>query len=318
MKIAFYTNNFNLPSSYLHKECFFEGSLDIEKFNEQNIDNYDWIFVMSYEEDLKIIHKIDKSKHKIKFALVDPRLPINNDIIKKIDLIILDSLEMEDFYIKYNLPIFKYVAYPNIKIQNKKKFNQKEINLGYHGNLVHLNEMSKFIINALERLGSEFKINFNLLYNFENKKKFEKKIKNIKINHVQWSILNFKSFLENCDLGIVPNLKINFFNKLRENNNPVNYSLKFKLSSGPGRIMPFAINSIPVVCDMYPSSISLIDNHENGFLCYSENAWYSSIKRLFQSVDTKNKIGKNLNEKLFPKYSIINQNNALNKFIKEI
>jgi hypothetical protein len=318
LKIAFYTNNFNLPSSYLHKECFFEGSLDIEKFNEQNIDNYDWIFVMSYEEDLKIIHKIDKSKHKIKFALVDPRLPINNDIIKKIDLIILDSLEMEDFYIKYNLPIFKYVAYPNIKIQDKKKFNQKEINLGYHGNLVHLNEMSKFIINALERLGSEFQINLNLLYNFENKKKFEKKIRNIKINHLQWSISNFKSFLENCDLGIVPNLKINFFNKLRESNNPVNYSLKFKLSSGPGRIMPFAINSIPVVCDMYPSSISLIDNHENGFLCYSENAWYSSIKRLSESVDTKNKIGKNLNEKLFPKYSIINQNNALNKFIKEI
>ena len=203
MKIAFYTNNFNLPSSYLHKECFFEGSLDIEKFNEQNIDSYDWIFVMSYEEDLKIIHKIDKSKHKIKFALVDPRLPINNDIIKKIDLIILDSLEMEDFYIKYNLPIFKYVAYPNIKIQSKKKFNQKEINLGYHGNLVHLNEMSKFIINALERLGSEFKINFNLLYNFENKKKFKKKIRNIKINHVQWTISNFKSFLENCDLGII-------------------------------------------------------------------------------------------------------------------
>ncbi|MDC0333758.1 hypothetical protein OAN01_02010 [Candidatus Pelagibacter sp.] len=317
MKIAFHTNNFNLPSSYLHKECFFEGSLDIEKFNEQNIDSYDWIFVMSYEEDLKIIDKIDKSKHKIKFALVDPRLPIKNDIIKKIDFIILDSLEMEDFYIKYNLPIFKYVAYPNIKIQ-KKKLNQKEINLGYHGNLVHLNEMSRFIINALERLGSEFQINLNLLYNFENKKKFEKQIRNIKINHIQWSISNFKSFLENCDLGIVPNLKINFFNKLRENSNPINYSLKFKLSSGPGRIMPFAVNSIPVVCDMYPSSISLIDNYENGFLCYSENAWYSSIKRLSKSVDINNQIGKNLNEKLFPKYSIINQNNALNKFIKEI
>ena len=318
MKIGYYTNNFDLPSSYLHKECFFESSLDIEKFNEQNIDRYDWIFVMSYEEDLKIIQKLSKTKHRIKFALIDPRLPINNDIVKKIDLIILDSLEMEDFYIKYHIPIFKYVAYPNIKIQGKKNLNQKVINLGYHGNLAHLNEMSKFIINALERLGNEFQINLNLLYNFENKKKFKKKIKNIKINHVQWSISNFKSFLENCDLGIVPNLKINFLNKLRENNNLINYSLKFKLSSGPGRIMPFAINSIPVVCDMYPSSIALLDNHENGFLCYSENAWYSSIKKLSESIDLRNKIGRNLNEKLFPKYSIINQNNALNKFIKKI
>lgn len=318
MKIGFYSNDLDLPSSYLHKECFFEGSLDIEKFNEQNIDRYDWIFIMSYEEDLKIIQKLSKTKYKIKFALVDPRLPINNDIKKKIDLIILDSLEMEDFYIKYNIPIFKYVAYPNIKIQDKKDLNQKEINLGYHGNLTHLNEMSKFIINALERLGSEYQINFNLLYNFENKKKFKKKIRNIKINHIQWSISNFKSFLENCDLGIVPNLKINFLNKLRENKNLINYSLKFKLSSGPGRIMPFAINSIPVVCDMYPSSITLLDNHENGFLCYSENAWYSSIKKLSESIDLRNKIGRNLNEKLFPKYSIINQNNALNKFIKKI
>lgn len=318
MKIAFYTNNFDLPSSYLHKECFFESILDIEKFNEHNIVNYDWIFVMSYEDDLKIIHKLDKSKYKFKFALVDPRLPINNDIIKKIDLIILDSIEMEDFYIKYNVPIYKYVAYPNIKIENKINRDRKEINLGYHGNLDHLNEMSDFIINALEKLGCEFQINLNLLYNFENKKKFKKKIRNIKINHIQWNISNFKSFLENCDLGIVPNLKINFLNKLRENSNPINFSLKFKLSSGPGRIMTFALNSIPVVCDMYPSSISFIDNHENGFVCYSENAWYSNIKRLSKSIDIRNKIGKNLNEKLFPDYSIINQNNALNKFIKEI
>ena len=318
MKIGFYTKNFDLPSSYLHKACFFEGSLDIELFNEQNIGNYDWIFVMSYEEDLKIIHEIDQSKHKIKFALVDPRLPIKNDIIKKIDLIILDSLEMEDFYLKYDLPIFKYVSYPNIKIQVKKKQNQKELNLGYHGNLDHLNEMSEFIIKALERIGGESKINLNLLYNFENKKKFENKIRNIKINHFQWNISNFKSFLESCDVGIIPNLKINFLNKLRENNNPINYSLKFKLSSGPGRIMPFAINSIPVVCDMYPSSISLIDNQKNGFLCYSENAWYKSIKKLSESFDIRNKIGKNLNEKLLPKYSIVNQNNELNKFIKEI
>ena len=318
MKIAFFTNNFDQPSSYLHKECFFEGSLEIEKFSEQNIDKYDWIFVMSYEDDLKIMHKIDKSKYKLKFALIDPRLPIKKDIIRKIDLIILDSLEMEDFYIKYNIPIFKYVAYPNIRIQDKKNSDKKEINLGYHGNFDHLNEMSDFIINALERLGGEFQINLNLLYNFEKKKKFEKKIRNIKINHIQWSISNFKSFLENCDIGIVPNLKINFFNKLRESSNPINYSLKFKLSSGPGRIMPFVINSIPVVCDMYPSTIALIDNYENGFLCYSESAWYRSMKILSRSIDTRIKIGKNLNKKLFPEYSIINQNNALNKFIKEI
>ena len=318
MKIAFFTNDFDLPSSYLHKECFFEGSLEIEKFNEQNIDKYDWIFVMSYEEDLKIINKIDKSKYKFKFALIDPRLQIKKNIIKKIDLIIIDSLEMEDFYIKYNIPIFKYVAYPNIKIQDKRNSDKKEINLGYHGNLDHLNEMSEFILNALENLGSEFQINLNLLYNFENKKKFQNKIKNIEINHIQWSVSNFKSFLENCDIGIVPNLKINFFNKLRESSNPINYSLKFKLSSGPGRIMPFVLNSIPVVCDMYPSSISLIDNQKNGFLCYSEDAWYKSIKRLSESINVRKKIGTSLNEKLLPKYSIINQNDALNKFIKEI
>ena len=179
MKIAFFTNDFDLPSSYLHKECFFEGSLEIEKFNEQNIDKYDWIFVMSYEEDLKIINKIDKSKYKFKFALIDPRLQIKKNIIKKIDLIIIDSLEMEDFYIKYNIPIFKYVAYPNIKIQDKRNSDKKEINLGYHGNLDHLNEMSEFILNALENLGSEFQINLNLLYNFENTKKFQNKLKNI-------------------------------------------------------------------------------------------------------------------------------------------
>lgn len=318
MKIGFFTNNFDLPSSYLHKECFFESSLEIEKFNDQNIDKYDWIFVMSYAEDLKIINKIDKTKYKFRFALIDPRLPIKKDIIKKIDLIILDSLEMEDFYTKYNIPIFKYVAYPNIKLQNKKNFYKKEINIGYHGNLDHLNEMSVFILNALERLGCEFLINLNLLYNFKNKRKFEKKIRNIKINHIQWSIPNFKSFLENCDLGIVPNLKVNFFNKLRESSNPINYTLKFKLSSGPGRIMPFVINSIPVICDMYPSTISLIDNHENGFLCYSESSWYQSMKELCKSIDVRNKIGKNLNKKIFPKYSIINQNNELKKFIKEL
>ena len=67
------------------------------------------------------------------------------------------------------------MAYPNIRIQDKKNSDKKEINLGYHGNFDHLNEMSDFIINALERLGGEFQINLNLLYNFEKKKKIWKK-----------------------------------------------------------------------------------------------------------------------------------------------
>ena len=112
MKVAFYTKSFYLPSSYLHRQCFFEGSFDIEEFNEQNIDNYDWIFIMSYKEDLRLIHEINKTKKKIKIALIDPRISIKFSILKKIDLIIVDSLEMEDFYSKYNLPIFKYFVYP--------------------------------------------------------------------------------------------------------------------------------------------------------------------------------------------------------------
>ena len=54
------------------------------------------------------------------------------------------------------------------------------------------------------------------------------------------------------------------------------------------------------------------------FYVIPESAWYRSMKILSRSIDTRIKIGKNLNEKLFPKYSIVNQNNALNKFIKEI
>ena len=317
MRIAFHTKNFEFPSSYLHKECFFESSLNIEKFDWKNINNYDWIFVMSYVEDLNIIRQIDKSKHKVKFALIDPRLSIKKDIIKKVDLIILDSLEMEDYYLKYNVPIFRYIAYPNIKVQNKKNIKSNIINFGYHGNLDHLNELSEFIKKAIERLGNEYEINFNLLYNLK-KKKFKSKFKNIKVNHIQWSTTNFKNFLEDCDIGIVPNLKINFFNKFREINNPINYSLKFKLTSGPGRIMPFALNSIPVVCDIYPSSLSFIDNKRDGFLCYSENAWYTSLKTLITSFKERSKIGANLNEKLFPKYLVANQNNELNEFIKKI
>ena len=316
MKIGFYTQNFDAPSSYLHKKCFFEGSLNIEKFNQKKINEYDWIFIMSYEKDLELLNKIQKNR-KIKIALIDPRLPIKSAFAKQVDLIIVDSIEMEDYFLKYNIPVFRYLAYPNFKVNTLVNKSKHEINLGYHGNLDHLNEMSEFIVNAIEKLGIDFSVNFNLLYNFK-KKKFNKIIKNVKINHIQWSDINFKFFLKNCDIGIVPNLKVNLFNKLNEKNNPINYSLKFKLSSGPGRIMPFAINSIPVVCDMYPSAVSFIDNNIDGFVCYSKDAWYSSLKKLSKSIKLRNQIGFSLNKKLFPKLSMLNQNNKLNEFIKKI
>jgi hypothetical protein len=314
LKIAFYTNFPKEPSSWLHKNCFFKKNLDIELFKLSKINKYNYIFFMPYKKDLEDMIKLKKINNNFKSCIVDPRIELKENVIKSTDLIIVDSIEMEDFFKRYNKPIFKYCTFPQMDFKVLK--NKSNVySIGYHGNLDHLNEMRDDIINAISDLSKIVKIKLIFLYNFNKFGKFKKKIGNCEIKHIQWNNNNISKFINSIDIGIVPNLKKQSFLKKNFFKKVVNYNLNFKLSSGPGRILLFAYHKIPVVADMYPSSLEFIKNDKNGYVCFSKESWFFALKNLISSK--KKKIGYLLYKKLFPYYLSEKQNIRLNVFLKK-
>ena len=314
MKIALYTNFPNEPSSWLHRNCLFKKNLDIELFKLSKINEYNYIFFMPYKKDLEDMIRLKKINDKFKSCIIDPRIELKENIIKSTDAIIVDSIEMEDFFKKYNKPIFKYCAFPqnNYKVKKKKT---KIFSIGYHGNLDHLNEMRDDIINAISDLSKIVKIKLIFLYNFKKFGKFKKKIGDCKIEHIQWSFNNISKFINSIDIGIIPNLKKKSFLKKNFFEKAVNYNLNFKLTSGPGRIFLFAYHKIPVIADMYPSALEFIENTKNSYVCFSKESWFLALKD--SMYYKKKKLGDLLYKKTFPYYLSENQNIRLNEFLKK-
>ncbi len=294
MNILFNTRKPNAASSEFYHFGF--SLIDNFEFNRySNLENFDIALFMTYPEDLKDL-KFIKLKHpSLKTGIVDPRGDFVKQYLKYTDLLIVDSIEMYDYWLFSGKPIFRYAEYPDVPKLAKIHSDKNELIIGYHGNLVHLDSSNNTILPALIRLAKVYSIEFRIMYNIESLGKWNHPINNaINVRHIQWSLENYKNLLAEADIGIVPNLlpakpgsmidlKASFLKRKKSstlNYRNDDYVLRFKMSSNPGRIIVFGKLGIPVVADFFPSAMQCIRDGINGYLAFSQDGWYNALEKL--------------------------------------
>lgn len=158
----------------------------------------------------------------------------------------------------------------------------------------------------------------------------------VTVKHIQWAEDHYEQYLSNVDIGIVPSLiPLNAqlqrilertvpFDKLRNKPErfrflpdflrkktgvasganevmyreyPTDYLMRYKSTSNAGRAFVFGQYGIPVIMDMFPSALQLIEDGVDGFVCYRQEAWYRALKRLADDVELRTEIAQNMTKK---------------------
>ncbi len=292
MKMIFTTENRELPSTILNRDLLRQIN-NLENahidFYKSNWHDYDVILFMGYDHK---IHKARIQNKEIKIGVIDPRPSLKYQPVGA-DFILANGIEMLDWYLKYTSNIFKYYIYPILKTKRREHYDKKRIVIGYHGNKIHLSIMYPRITKAIELLADERPVELWAMYNIKKLGKWNYGLPHegkLKIRHIQWSHENYEKYLSGVDIGIVPNLLpiddgiLRSFSSDKDphffNMHNSDYLTRCKATSNPGRIFVFAQYGIPVVADMFPSALQVIENEVNGYVCFSTEAWYWALKNL--------------------------------------
>jgi hypothetical protein len=288
-----------------------------------NLSSYDVGLFMTY--DHKIIKAVRQKFPNLKIGLIDPR---SNDVFESTqycDFLIIDSIEMEDYWRKSRKPLFSYVEYPDIPDLKKRHEKKDKVVIGYHGNQIHLECMAHNITPALTALGEEYNLELLIMHNGHpptGKESWHPE--NISVRHIPWSMENYTKELSKSDIGIVPNNMIHDTSTkhLTSTNNSFNYSeddysLRFKMPSNPGRLVIFGKMGIPVVADFYPSALQLLQNG-TGFVAHNPAGWYYCLEQLITSKDMRQEMGNNLQNLVKEKFDFETQNKKLVSFLANL
>lgn len=322
MNIKFITFSPEAPASKFYFDALSLSDNFTISTNE-DFSNIDYVFFMSYADDLKELKKFKRKYSKIKTAIIDPRNKKVDTYIKYCDFLIVDSIEMKDYFSKFAIPIFTYIEYPFF-IKSPKKHKEKDLLvIGYHGNKVHLTAMYPKITSALKYLSMENKIEFWAIYDIKGLGRWNIGIPDgLKVRHIQWHPNVYTEELTQIDIGVVPstlpvkkNIKnvSKFFLDSEED-----YIIKFKMPSNPGRLAVFAKLGIPVVADFLPSHFQFIKNGYSGFIADSSGAWYKALKSLTESTNLRNSLAENMFKTYEESFDFEKQNNNLFSWLKQL
>lgn len=322
MKIGFFTQHINSAASDFYWNAI--KSIPEVSFYDPNVDinEYDVMLVMTY--DHHVVDQIKKLSPRTKIGLIDPRNYKVVESAKKADFLIVDSIEMEDYWSKLEKPIHRYVEYPNFPTILKKHEEKKTIRIGYHGNQIHLRSMANSVTPALSEIGKENKIELMVMFSGQPPKKEDIWWPdNVDVIHVPWSHENYLKYLSTCDIGLSPN-RLPVAEALGLSNNPNennmcsdDYILRFKMPTNPGRIIVFAKLGIPVVADFYPSAFQTLGDNR-GFVCHSKSAWKKSIETLVKDHKLRQDMSNKLQKYVHDKFNFEHQNSLLLYFLRNV
>ena len=323
MKILFFTHYKSNPASMFHSQAFSKNKNFYFDQND-NFENYDCIVFMSYKKDLETLKKIKKKYPNIKIGVCDGKGSIVFKYIEFIDFLVVNSIEMKLFFSKYCANIFIFNEFPdlNFKIDNLDKKKDKVI-IGYHGNKMHLNSMYPDVTSAIEKLSKKYPIELHLIYNINELGIWKAgRPKNVLIKDIQWSMNAMVENLSNWDLGIyfggtpIQNLLVT--KRLSSNyflGNNDDYFLRFKMKNNPGKIITFFQAGVPVIADLNPSALQLIDDGYNGEIAHGISSWYYKLEKLISSPELRSIYRTRSLKKIDNKYSLQYQSDELVKYI---
>ena len=321
MKITFNTSQPFAPCS-----AFYIGAFKRMKevtFYDQNYQNYDVALFMTY--DHQHIRKVRENFPHLKIGIIDPRNYKVYESTQYCDFIIIDSVEMEDYWRRSHKPMCRYIEYPDIPYVQRQHLDKDSIIIGYHGNQIHLECMAESVTPALSSLGKKHNIHLLVMHNGSPPHGSEKWYpSSVQVKHVPWSMDNYLSYLSKCDIGIVPNNLIHNVKHKTEthtqagfNYSEDDYSLRFKMPSNPGRFTIFGKLGIPVVADFYPSALQYLHTGR-GFVAHHPAGWEHCLEKLIVSSALRQEMSQNLQDLVRSEFDFDVQNIKLLKFLKEL
>jgi glycosyltransferase involved in cell wall biosynthesis len=329
MRIVFNTAYPQGAASMFYQQAF-EEAPNID-FYKSNYKDYDIALFMTY--DYMRVESIKRKFPHLKIGIIDPRSPAVLSVTPYCDFLIVDGIEMEDYWQIAKKPIFRYVEYPKLNLtpevlQSIKYRKQKlselsdTIFIGYHGNSFHIMEGDKNLTPALEQLNSKYNIELLLMHNEplpKHASRYKSALPNgLKIRHAPWSMENYINFLSLSDIGIVPNnLGATPADPATTGDPNTDYCLSFKMTSNPGRLVIFGLLNIPVVADFYPSSLQLLQRG-TGFVAHSQAGWYAALEKLILSESLRKEMASNLQQLVNKEFNFKIQNKRLLSFLENI
>jgi glycosyltransferase involved in cell wall biosynthesis len=325
MKIVFNTAQPNAACSLFYRQGF-EGMPGMS-FYKTDFANYDIALFMTYDHAL--MQTVKKDFPHLKIGLIDPRSEAVLPSLPYCDFLVVDSIEMEDYWRLAKKPIARYVEYPKIPIDLplqaqisalRDSRDKETIYIGYHGNAYHIIEGENSVLPAISKLADKHKIELLLMHNNPSDKAHYDKVmpKNVKSKRVNWSMENYIRFLALSDIGIVPN-NLGATPKISATTGDprTDYCLSFKMSSNPGRFAVFGLLGLPVVADFYPSSLQYLQN-DCGLVAHSESGWYHCLETLIESPSLRQKMGSNLKNLVETQFGFEAQNEKFLTFLKDL
>lgn len=323
MKIIFNTRVPDLPASQFYLEGF-QLNTEVKFFDYNNYEKYDFALFMSYKEDWNDIKEAKRINSKLKIGVCDPRGTSIKKIVHLVDFFLVDSIEMYDFFQSFNIPIFIYPDIPKLPIIEKEHKKKDKIIIGYHGNLLHLRSIFPHITQALDYLSDKYNIELWVVYNIKNGKWDFALPKKCKVRHIQWHKNVYIQELKNVDIGICPSLmplrNINFIKKISTkwgmfSENKDDYLIRFKMPSNEGRAAVFGHLGIPVIVDLLPANLQLVQYNWNGLIAYSSQGWYRALEKLIINHEFRNLLSSNMTLKIREKYDFVKINKDFNEFL---
>ncbi|MDA7438034.1 glycosyltransferase [Candidatus Pseudothioglobus singularis] len=320
MKIKFITLSPDAPASKFYFNAL-SLSDDFSISTDDDFSDADYAFFMTYLADLEELKRVKELYPSLKVAIIDPRGEQVVPYIKYCDFLIIDSIEMSDYFSKFSIPLFKYYEFPLFNTVTKNHKDKDIIVIGYHGNKVHLTSMFPKITSALKILAQESNIEFWPVYDIAKLGHWNIGVPDgLKIRHIQWHSNVYTTELLDVDIGIIPsNIPIKKAVKVSRFflDSPEDYVVKFKMPSNPGRLAVFAKLGIPVVADFTPSHFQFIKEGKSGFLANSSGAWYHALKKLVESAELRNDVATNMSETFNENFDFKKQNSRLFNWLTE-
>lgn len=331
MKILFTTSKVKGASTVMYAGLLRHLSslpgVAIDMFNSSYAD-YDVILFMGYDPD---VGEARAANPRAKIGVIDVR-PASAPNVADADFLVANGIEMKDWYSRVTPNIYLYPPYPIASAPMMKEHVQsRKIIVGYHGNLVHLQEMNPRITSALEGLASDYQVEFWAMYNMEQLGRWTVGLPDpakVAVRHIQWSEDGYDQYMSQVDIGLVPNLmplrdaellkrKLGVSKRLFLEDH-TDYLMRYKASSNGGRVLVFAQYGIPIVADMFPSALQYISDGYDGFIAYASAAWYRALKALADSSSLRQAMAQRMHSRFMSTMSADVLNKGLIAFIEAL
>lgn len=299
----------------------------VEFFRWDDYQSYDVALFMTYSADLEDLVKARQQNPKLRIGLIDARGSQTFKYLNHVDFLVLDSLEMSDFFARFNKPTFTYVEYADAPVVRRTHQAKDRITIAYHGNRAHLMGMFPEVSTTLDELGRNYSVELLAIYDVGRRPCCVGLPKHIPVRHVQWYPGVYAKELAEADVGIAPALvPIRHAGLVRRLSatwrvlapHRDDYLIRFKMPSNPGRVVSFAFAGVPVVASFLPSFLQFIRHGENGFLAHSAGGWYRALESLVESPELRGGFSERLQAECVERVGYDRQNAKFLKFLETL